>query len=406
MLQSRKSPFNNRSLLPKKMMTSLLHPLTLQDLRKSKTQVLSMETESLEVCRKTVLCSLLALLTAIGDLFDEADFGVAANGNPDEVTLGPDAHQKPQPPTPAVDGQNAQPRPPVNMPGPPGRPNPAVVTPSKPEKPWDPAQAPRQVPPALNGRPNPPTSHDPNLGQRRPIPAPAPPQNFQNGTTAPSGPQRPNQDLSSLNGAAQAPVKREFGPNAEMPPPNGSPSTSFFSARAVDMLKDISNPPSAAPQFDLHAQSPSIRKTAGVDHTKSVPISKPMVAGVSPAPNNTRDFINPSTDMNRKIGAPGGGGFGSPMNRGQMTSSYRPLTRPNVDPRAGANPALQNRGSAGLQNMNLNGKRPPLNDVTNATTASGGNGAAPMLGAVDPKRPRFNAGDPNPQQQAQAPQQQ
>src|SRR5699024_3277767 len=102
------------------------------------------------------------------------------------------------------------------------------------------------------------------------------------------------------------------------------------------------NAPSAVPQFDPHAQSPSIRKTAGVDHTKSVPISKPMIAGTSPAANNSRDFVNPSTDMNRKIGAPGGGGFGSPMNRGQSTSSYRPLTRPNIDPRNGANPALQN----------------------------------------------------------------
>lgn len=351
---------------------------------------------------------LIALLTAIGDLFDEADFGVGANGNPDEITLGPETHPKPQPPAPAINDQNAQPKPPANMPGPPGRPNPAVVTPSKPERPWNPAQAPIQVPPpALNGRPNAAMPNGPSLGQRRPTPTPAPPQNFQNGTTAQSDSQRPNQDPSSLNGAARAPIKREFGPNADMPPPNSSPSASFFSARAVDMLKDNPNPPSAAPQFDPHAQSPSIRKTAGVDHTKSVPISKPMVAGVSPATNNTRDFINPSTDTNRRIGAPGGGGFGSPMNRGQMTSSYRPLTRPNVDPRAGANPALQNRGSVEPQHMNMNGKRPPLNDVTNATTASGGNGTAPVPGALDPKRPRFNAGDhPNPQQQAQVPSQQ
>lgn len=338
----------------------------------------------------------------LGDLFDEADFGVAANGNPDEITLEPETQRKPQPPTPVTNPQNALSRPPANMPGPPGRPNPAVVTPSKPERPsWNPAQAARQapVPPALNERQNLAAPNNPNLGQRRPTPTSAPPQNAHNITAAPSGQQRPAQNLAH-NAGGQALVP---GPNMDMPPPgNDSPSAAFFSARAVDMLRDNQSGPSAAPQFDPHTQSPSIRKTAGVDHTKSVPISKPMIAGTSPATNNSRDFVNPSTDMNRKIGAPGGGGFGSPMNRGQSTSSYRPLTRPNIDPRNGANPALQNRGSVGPQNMN--GKRPPLNDVTNATTP-GASGTAPMPGVVDLKRPRF-AGDMNPQQQGQAPPQQ
>lgn len=342
-------------------------------------------------------------MVLLGDLFDEADFGVAANGNPDEITLEPETQRKPQPPTPVTNPQNSLSRQPANMPGPPGRPNPAVVTPSKPERPsWNPAQAARQVPvpPALNERQNLAAPNNPNLGQRRPTPTSAPSQNAQNITAAPSGQQRPAQNLGSLNAGGQAPVP---GPNMDMPPPgNDSPSAAFFSARAVDMLRDNPSGPSAAPQFDPHAQSPSIRKTAGVDHTKSVPISKPMIAGTSPAANNSRDFVNPSTDMNRKIGAPGGAGFGSPMNRGQSTSSYRPLTRPNIDPRNGANPALQNRGSVGPQNMN--GKRPPLNDVTNATTP-GASGTVPVSGVVDPKRPRF-AGDMNPQQQGQAPPQQ
>lgn len=290
-----------------------------------------------------------------------------------------------------MNGRNGQPRPPANMPGPPGGPNPAVVTPSKRERPWN--SLPRQVPaPAPNGRPNPSAPNDPNLGQRRPTPAPAL-QNIQNATTAQPGQQRPNQGPDANNAG---PIKREPSQVADMPPP-GTPSAAFFSARAVDMLRDNPNAPSAAPQFDPHAQSPSIRKTAGVDHSKSVPISKPMVAGMSPAANNTRDFINPSADMNRRIGAPGTGGFGSPMNRGQTTSSYRPLTRPNIDSRNGTNPALANRGSVGPQN--INGKRPPLNDVTNAA-AAGANGPGSVLGVVDPKRPRFNAGDQN-QQQAQ-----
>ncbi|BCR85137.1 RAD52 DNA repair protein RADC [Aspergillus chevalieri] len=324
------------------------------------------------------------------DLFDEADFGVAESGNPDEITLEPEPQAKQQPFTPGMNGRNFQPRPPANLPGPPSGPNPAAVTPSKPERPWNPVPPQQASVPPPNGRPNP-ALNDPSL--RRPTPAPAP-QNFQNPSTAQPGQPRPNQGLDTNN---TDPIKREPGQNADMPPP-GTPSASFFSARAVDMLRDNPNVPSGAPQFDPHAQSPSIRKTAGVDHSKSVPISKPMVASASPAANNTRDFVNPSTDMNRRIGAPGGGGFGSPMNRGQSTSSYRPLTRPNIDPRNATNPALANRGSVGPQN--INGKRPPLNDVTNAAAATNDPDSVP--GVVDPKRPKFNASDPNQQQQAQA----
>jgi DNA repair and recombination protein RAD52 len=176
-----------------------------------------------------------------------------------------------------------------------------------------------------------------------------------------------------------------------MLPPGSTPSASFFSARAVDLLRD--NPQGgAAPAFDPHAESPSIRKTAGVDHTKSVPISKPMLAGVSHASNNTRDFVNPSSDVHRKIGVPGGGGMNSPLNRNQSTSSYRPLTRPNVDPRNPASAMTANRP------QNINGKRPPLNDVTNASNPGGSGPAAPGAG-VDPKRPRINEGAAAPQQQ-------
>lgn len=337
-------------------------------------------------------------LTIIGDLFDEADFGVAANGNPDEVILEPEPQRQPQPPTQAVNIPNA-PRPIANIPGPPGRPNSAVVTPSKPERPWNPTPAPRQAPV--------PAPSDPNLGQRRP--PYAPPQNFQNQVAAPPGQQQANQNMSSMNSSNQPPVKREPDPNVDMPPPNDSPSAGFFSARAVDILRDNPSTPAVAPQFDPHAQSPSIRKTAGVDHSKSVPVSKPMVTGASPATNNTRDFVNPSADTQRKIGAPGGG-FGSPMNRGPTTSSYRPLTRPNIDSRTGPNAAAAtaaaNRAnSVGPQNMNSNGKRPPLNDVTNATVTPNGNGG-PVPGATDPKRPRLNAGESNPQPQEQAPPQQ
>ncbi|KAE8390624.1 hypothetical protein BDV23DRAFT_154958 [Aspergillus alliaceus] len=329
------------------------------------------------------------------DLFDEADFGVGTTGNPDEVVIGPDTQRFQQQPTP-VNRQNG----PAPYRGPPqhnlaaaGRPSSAIVTPSKSERPLNQALAARQIPPpALNSRPTP----------------AVPPQNIQrnlsNGGTLPPGQQKSNQDTDLPGAGGQVPIKQEPVSNfndprpKDMLPPGSSPmpSASFFSARAVDLLRD--NPQSgAAPPFDPHAESPSIRKTAGVDHSKSVPISKPMLTGASPVSNNSRDFINPATDMHRKIGAPGSGGASSPMNRGQTTSSYRPLTRPNIDPRNAANAAAANR-AVGPQN--LNGKRPPLSDVTNASTP-GGSGSAPVGGITDQKRPRFNEGPIQQQQQQQ-----
>ncbi|TPR03520.1 Aspartic-type endopeptidase ctsD [Aspergillus niger] len=266
------------------------------------------------------------------DLFDEADFGVGGTGNPDEVVLGPETQK--QPPTP-LNGPNVPRQPFNNNARAPMRPNPAMVTPSKPERPFNPA---------------------------------------------PGG---------------AVPIKREFGASTINEPPRpqdtlpGTPSASFFSARAVDLLRDNPNGiPSGAPVFDPHAESPSIRKTAGIDHNKSLPVSRPMLAGAgaaSPATNNTRDFVNPSQDMNRRIGAPG---MNSPMNRPMSTSSYRPLTRPNINA-PGAAAAANRATTPGLAPQNVNGKRPPLSDVTNASNPSGGSGPAPPgVSENDPKRPK------------------
>lgn len=302
--------------------------------------------------------------------------------------LGPETQKFQQPPTP-LNGPNAYRGPQGNYARPPARPDSAVVTPSKPERP--PYQGPgaRQIPaPALNARNNPSAVSNPQ-------------QNLQNARPPPGQP-RPAQAPALAGTSGQVPVKREPGPMSndtrpqDMLPPGSSPapSASFFSARAVDMLRDNpNNPPNAAPAFDPHAESPSIRKTAGVDHTKSVPISRPMLAAASPASNNTRDFVNPSTDAHRRIGAPGAGGVGSPMNRGPSTSSYRPLTRPNIDPRTANNAAAAsngaNMGGQGIA-QNMNGKRPPLNDMTNTTTP-GTNGPVPS-GINDPKRARMADG--------------
>ncbi|KAJ5238529.1 Rad52/22 double-strand break repair protein [Penicillium chermesinum] len=265
------------------------------------------------------------------DLFDEADFVVSATGgNPDEISIDPEPPRA-QPPTPM--NNPAAHRGPAA-----GRFDPNVVTPSKPER-W----------------------------------------NGQNGQTS----------------NAPVPVKREppSGLNQDSIPPSASQTVGFYSARVADSLRDNPNAaPAPGSQFDPHADSPSIRKTAGVDHTKSVPISRPMLAGASPAPNSSsRDFMNPATDLQRRVGAPGGpaGGAGSPLSRGPSTSSYRPLTRPNVDQRSVSNPTPMNGGSVPPQN-NPNGKRPPLNDVTNATAEPSPPGVPRSMGPNETKRPRVS----------------
>ncbi|KAF9244810.1 hypothetical protein DTO013E5_9035 [Penicillium roqueforti] len=333
------------------------------------------------------------------DLFDEADFGVADTdmGNPDEIVIDTEILREQQRTVP-TNGPAPQRGPPVRA----GF-NPAVVTPSKPER-WNGAgQAGRPNP--SNVRQNQSTMPSPAAVQGRPMAAQGPAQNLAN--PRPSvPPQQPVGQHPPHKNIVQPPTQKETGPGGFQktedmnPPPQGTPSTGFFSARAVDLLRENPNSvPSGVPQFDPHAESPSIRKTAGVDHSKSIPIPRPMLSSASPAPtinknNATRDFVNPATDLQRRIGAPGGG-VSSPVGRGPSVSSYRPLTRPNLDQRNVSNPAMMNRGSMPPQN-NLNGKRPPLVDVTNADGTAGAHQGVPALGPNDPKRPRVSGADPGP----------
>ncbi|OQE21339.1 hypothetical protein PENSTE_c012G07468 [Penicillium steckii] len=322
------------------------------------------------------------------DLFDEADFAVGTTGNPDEIVIESEAQQL-QPPTPL--NRALPPRAP-----PPGRFD-TAVTPSKPER-WNPGNQAARQPLPPNGRPNP--SAIPAQG--RPLPPNGASSNIPNPRPGVPPQARPNPGTGFQNANGQPPVKAEpmAGMNQDPQPPAGSQSVGFYSARAADMLRDNPNGgPVSGSQFDPHAESPSIRKTAGVDHTKSVPISRPMISAGSPAPNNSRDFVNPATDVQRRVGAPGGAtnGVGSPLSRGPSTSSYRPLTRPNVDTRSGPSAAM-NRGSVPPQNAN--GKRPPLSDVTNASPTANNTAAPPSASPNDPKRPRVS--DVGPQQPPQA----
>lgn len=336
----------------------------------------------------------------LGDVFDEADFVANTTGNPDEVVLEVDT---PQP----IQRPQARPQLPPAQQRPQGYqqraapPNPAMTTPSKPERQWN-GPAPTTHT-AFNNNPI-----QNAMAQRGGLAGN--PQGVNQ--TNPMGNNRSSQEFQTSNNTAAGVVKTEQPANApnttgNQPTQNNNglsePAVGFYSARAVDILRDNPRASPMAPKFDPHAESPSIRKTAGIDHTKSVPVSKPMLFGTSQSPagpgaaasggpGQGRNFINPATDAHRRIGAPGGnpggnpGGIASPVNKGFTTSSYRPLTRPAIDNRNAANNMNNPTSDPSL-------KRPPLNDVTNAPLPGA------LSGSGDIKRPRLSSEAPQHQQQ-------
>jgi len=113
-------------------------------------------------------------------------------------------------------------------------------------------------------------------------------------------------------------------------PPQGA---GFFSARAATMIPEGATneaiPPhiNNLPAFNPHLESPSIRKTPGVDHKSSKPTTRDLKhvptssQAITTGPGAGRgNLVNPQLDATRRIGVPGGA---SPMaNRG----SYKPPT--------------------------------------------------------------------------------
>ncbi|OKL58948.1 DNA repair and recombination protein radC [Talaromyces atroroseus] len=322
------------------------------------------------------------------DVFDEADFVATTAGNPDEVSLDVDTPQQLQRP------QAKQPLPPLQQrqQGYQARPAPsgAIVTPSKPERSW-------ATGPAAAGH----AAHHQNAAHFSTAQPGAPagnPQSMVQGNSTGDNKlsqefQRPNNSISikieNTTTASNPPGTNLVPMNNEQNISRNGPndaSVGFYSARAVEMLRENPRGSPMAPKFDPHAESPSIRKTAGIDHTKSLAVSKPMLFGASQSPvPATRNFINPSMEVHRRIGAPGGnGGIASPMNKGFTTSSYRPLTRPVVDNNNNNNNNNTNSNSSTTtQDPGL--KRPPLNDVTNAPSFSTSGAGGPG----DIKRPRL-----------------
>jgi DNA repair and recombination protein RAD52 len=124
----------------------------------------------------------------------------------------------------------------------------------------------------------------------------------------------------------------EYQPPMPAEPPAGVPA-GFVTGRSASFLTQaaegkLTNAPTA---FNPHAESPSIRRTQGVNPNKSAPIMRESLgSALTNASNasqqhnpqqgngpNRSNFTNPSIDPTRRIGMPGGGG---PPNRG----AYKP----------------------------------------------------------------------------------
>lgn len=266
--------------------------------------------------------------------FDEADFNVATGEHPDEVVLdapdtsghfarrtSPPRHgQVPGPPRP--NGQSIQqPKPPVtrmqSMPAP-GM--------NGPQTPKAMPNGPQQSRYAPGGQ----TSH--NQMQRPPqVPqyngSNNRPQGMANRPPPAAIPAVANSNLPLQGHNGQIP-SRITPPSDDSPHKTSSsteqePSVGFFTARVAEAIQNTTAVPLSVPLFNPHAESPSIRKTPGVDHTKTKPLGKDLTV-VPPAQNNTlppmrSNFGNPHADQPRRIGAPVSAA--SPL---QNRGSYKP----------------------------------------------------------------------------------
>ena len=156
-------------------------------------------------------------------------------------------------------------------------------------------------------------------------------------------------------------------------PPQGA---GFFSARAAAMVipsddttsvPDGAAPPPLPPNlsaFNPNLESPSIRKTPGVDIKRSAPITRDylkaapgssQVAAAGGLGGARPNIINPHLDATRRIGVPGAGGTSPMANRGM----YKP-------------PSMKRPVDAG--GGTANGRTPLLDLPANGAIASGDGG--------------------------------
>jgi DNA repair and recombination protein RAD52 len=228
----------------------------------------------------------------------------------------------------------------------------------------------------------------PAAAQSRPSNVPQANQGGRAGPSMPNArpPQTPNQGAPQRPGQPTAGLAQGHGrgqpvPQARIPSQNspnhgaggasaGGEAVAFFSAKAVNQLPESSfqgdvntqlSAPRAQQLFNPKAESPSIRKTPGIDHSSSKPLARNgqhvappssqsqsitgnsgfapprPAAGNGPGSGARVNAINPNLDQTRRIGAPGG--LGSPLgNRGSFRQPT--MKRPPPGDANGARAAL------------------------------------------------------------------
>lgn len=279
--------------------------------------------------------------------FDEADFGSVDMDHPDEVTLSSDSsNSRPGPPNGTLERMP----PPVRG---------EITTPSKPPAVGGIHPRGAAAQPVQSGGPGSSITRQPLPGQRGPIapnlpgkqPPPSEPRPHAENITRSASP-----NIASPNFAAPLPGQGQMAAPANR-------SAAFYSARAATNIDANNNiiptDANAVPKFDPRSQSPSIRKTSGIDHNKSVPLKRDLTADTTP---HTTQIINPQFDPARRVGAPGAGPQPQ-MGRGPSTSAYRPPTRRGPEPNGGS--PVPGVGPGGVDRVLQAVKRPPLGDVSN-----------------------------------------
>ena len=172
----------------------------------------------------------------------------------------------------------------------------------------------------------------------------------------------PSQHFSAING--QPPIR----------------SAGFYSARAAGKIDADNNAvggPAVVPRFNPHAESPSIRKTSGVDHNKSARLTRNLTVDTD-APQRDENGAPQAEAMQRTgsgpsmLQLPQAGpkpiNVNMNMGAGMRTSAYRPPTRRAADvnsattlPTTGVNTGVP----AGVDRVLIAAQRQPLHDVSN-----------------------------------------
>ncbi|KIX95761.1 uncharacterized protein Z520_08469 [Fonsecaea multimorphosa CBS 102226] len=298
--------------------------------------------------------------------FEELDFEGVETGHPDEVALPAEATDSTNKSSySASERMHAQSRPDQ------------TTTPSKP-----PANAHPDLRVALLKAPQ-------TLPTTTVIPQPLPGQRQQGAPVPIAKPSIGDSRLPVDNlSRAASPISTHH-----LPPQQAGQGIGFYSAKAAEALDEnnnvISAAAAAAPRFNPHAESPSIRKTSGVNHNRSIPLKRDL----TPDTTNLRtNVINPQSDPMRRLGAPGHpSGQISSGTRGPNTSAYRPPTR-RGPPESGTTSHTMSSVDVGggVDRVLQAAKRTPLGDVSNmqqqhhvtSITADGADAKRQRLGDV------------------------